>query len=92
MHIRCVVSAVLCLSVLHASGSIASAPDKAASIVAFFSPVTSHWLQFQPILEELILRGHHVKVHGSDGDVDCACVQGPAYPALASVLFLLNCV
>lgn len=73
MHTRQAAFTMLCLSVLQANGATLTMPEPstctAANIIAFFSPVTSHWLQFQPILEELLSRGHHVKVQGSDGVV-----------------------
>ena len=34
----------------------------AGKIVVFFTPLASHWYQLRPIIEELVLRGHHVKV------------------------------
>ena len=62
MFLRRTAVAVLLLGVLQASEALVQEGTQAAKIVAVFTPVTSHWLQFEPILDELVARGHHVKV------------------------------
>ena len=56
----------LTLSSLHlcASAVAPRTPQQfaAGTIAVIFTPLASHWYQFKPIIEELVLRGHQVKV------------------------------